>query len=238
MRVVIVEDSEIDRLNLKTLLEDHADVDIAGEAESVESAAALIDLEKPDALFLDVHLGRQKGFKIFDKCSVRPWTVITTSHPHYALQGFEIAAVDYLLKPVMEDTLARALDRLRRRLVVEAAELSPGQLALDDMQGFKLGLDWYLIPIGQIQAIVGERMYTRVLVSDGREFLHNRPLREWQEVLPGVFKKLSRSTIVNLSEIRMLKDGGALSGQEIAFRNSPHKLVLGSVALKTLRRFF
>ena len=52
MRAIIVEDEEIDRLNLKTLLEDHPDVEIAGEADSLESAAALIEREKPDAVFL------------------------------------------------------------------------------------------------------------------------------------------------------------------------------------------
>ena len=116
MRAAIIEDSEIDRLNLRTLLEDHADVEIAGEADDMESAAKLIDAAKPDAIFLDIHLGRQKGFKVLEQTRHRPWVVVTTSHPHYALQGFEIESVDYLLKPVLEETLARALDRSSLRL--------------------------------------------------------------------------------------------------------------------------
>ena len=56
MRAIIVDDEEIDRLNLKTLLEDHADVEIAGEADSLESAVALVEREKPEAVFLDIHL--------------------------------------------------------------------------------------------------------------------------------------------------------------------------------------
>ena len=238
MRVVIVEDSEIDRLNLKTLLEDHDDVEIAGEAETVESGAALIEREKPDALLLDIHLGRQKGFKVFDHCTFRPLTVITSSHSHYALQGFEIDAVDYLLKPVMEEMLARALVRLRCRLVAETAKTETSQLALDDMQGFKLGLERHLIPVGQIQAIVGERIYTRVLISDGREFLHNRPLREWRDILPDVFKTLDRSTIVNVREIQTIKEDGELARHQVSFRNSSHKLVLGNAALKVVRELF
>ena len=234
MRAIIVEDEEIDRLNLKTLLEDHPDVEIAGEADSLESAAALIEREKPDAVFLDIHLGRHKGFKALETAKFRPQVVITTSHPHYALTGFEIDAADYLLKPVLEETLARAVDRLRTRLA--AASAQAGRLTTEDVQSFKVGDERHLVPIGQIQAIVGERIYTRVLVRDGREFLHNRPLREWREILPErTFKALDRSTIVNVAEIQLVRGGGDGAGQEIVFQGNSHRILLGEVAMKTLR---
>ena len=234
MRAIIVEDEEIDRLNLKTLLEDHPDVEIAGEADSLESAAALIEREKPDAVFLDIHLGRHKGFKALETAKFRPQVVITTSHPHYALKGFEIDAADYLLKPVLEETLARAVDRLRTRLA--AASAQAGRLTTEDVQSFKVGDERHLVPIGQIQAIVGERIYTRVLVRDGRDFLLNRPLREWREILPErTFKALDRSTIVNVAEIQLVRGGGDGAGQEIVFQGNSHRILLGEVAMKTLR---
>mgnify|MGYP000843939611 FL=1 len=237
MRAIIVDDEEIDRLNLKTLLEDHPDVEIAGEADSLETAVALIEREKPDAIFLDIHLGRHKGFKALETAKFRPQVVITTSHPHYAVKGFEIDAADYLLKPVMEDTLARALGRLRARLATAAAaKPAASRLSPEDVQTFKVGDERHLVPIGQIQAIVGERIYTRVLVRDGREFLHNRPLREWRDLLPEkTFKALDRSTIVNLAEIQVVRAVGDETGQEIAFRGSFHRISLGEVAMKALR---
>lgn len=235
MRAIIVDDEEIDRLNLKTLLEDHRDVEIAGEADSLESAVALIERDKPDAVFLDIHLGRHKGFKALETAKWRSQVVITTSHPHYAVKGFEIDAADYLLKPVMEDTLARAVARLRTRLAAAAKPVA-GRLSPEDVQSFKVGDERHLVPVGQIQAIVGERIYTRVLVRDGREFLHNRPLREWRDVLPEkTFKALDRSTIVNLAEIQTVREGGDGSGQQIVFRGGLHKLSLGEVAMKALR---
>ena len=237
MRAIIVDDEEIDRLNLNTLLEDHPDVEIAGEADSLESAVALIEREQPDATFLDIHLGRHKGFKALETAKFRPQVVITTSHPHYAVKGFEIDAADYLLKPVMEDTLARALGRLRARLATAAAaKPAASRLSPEDVQTFKVGDERHLVPIGQIQAIVGERIYTRVLVRDGREFLHNRPLREWREILPEkTFKALDRSTIVNVAEIQLVRGGGDGAGQEIVFQGNSHRILLGEVAMKTLR---
>ena len=238
MRVAIIEDSEIDRLNLRTLLEDHADVEIAGEADTLESAAKLIDNEKPDAVFLDIHLGRQKGFRALEQARHRPQVVITTSHPHYALQGFEIDAADYLLKPVMEEALDRALARLRTRLGAKAGAEAEPKLDLTDMVAFKQADGIHMLPVEQIQAIVGERIYTRVLVRDGREFLHNRPLREWRNLLPDVFKTLDRSTTVNLREVQTVKEGGEPTSHQVLFRNSSHKLVMGDVALKALRDLF
>ena len=172
MRILIIEDAEIDRLNLRTLLEDHGDVDIVGEAPTLDAAVELLDEEQPDAVFLDIHLGRQKGFKALELAERRPLVVITTSHPHYAIKGYEVGAVDYLLKPVSEEPLARALTRLRERL---AAQEQGGGLDPDDMQSFKVGMI-ATIRVRELQAIVGERVYTRVLARDVA-IPHNRSLR-------------------------------------------------------------
>ncbi|HAL91531.1 MAG TPA: DNA-binding response regulator [Verrucomicrobia bacterium] len=237
MRVAIIEDNEIDRLNLATLLEDHESIEIAGEAATLEDAVKLIDKEKPDAIFLDIHLGRQKGFKVLEQARHQPLVIITTSHPHYAIQGFEIEAVDYLLKPVMEDTLARALARLSAR---EASARREAAVQLDpaDVQMFKVADGIHVVPVGQIQAIVGDRIYTRVHVRDGKELLHNRPLREWRKILPGkLFKALDRSTIVNIQEIERAFEDPDSGGHLATFRDSGFQLPLGEVAMKALREF-
>ena len=231
MRILIIEDAEIDRLNLKTLLEDHPDVEVVGEATTLDEAVRLLDEERPDAIFLDIHLGRQKGYKALAQTQHRPLVVITTSHPHYAIKGYEVGALDYLLKPVSEEPLSRALDRLRER----AAAQTEGGLEPNDMQSFKVGDELHMIRVRELQAIVGERVYTRVLVRDGREFLHNRPLREWRFMLPHkLFRVLDRSTIVNVAEVKMvrLEDDGTT---RLLFQGSDHSLTLGAVALKKLR---
>ncbi|HPJ57793.1 MAG TPA: response regulator transcription factor [Kiritimatiellia bacterium] len=235
MKAAIIDDEEIDRLNLRTLLEDHGDIEIAGEAATLEAAVELMDRETPDAVFLDIHLGRQKGFAALEQAANRPLVVITTSHPHYAAKGFEIDAVDFLLKPVDEAALVRAVGRLRRRLAaggVKESRLDPG-----DIQLFKEADGLHLATVGEIQAVVGERIYTRVLVRDGRSFLHNRPLREWRRLLPEkLFKVLDRSVIVNLQEIRVIKETGPEGRPQIVFRGSPHRLEVGESAMKSLRR--
>lgn len=234
MRAVIIDDNEIDRLNLSVLLQSCAEISVAGEAGTLESAVALIEKEKPEVVFLDIHLGRQKGFSVLDKISCKPQVVITTSHPHYAVKGFEIDAVDYLLKPVMEETLMRAVRRLgASHGSVLCAE---PRLAPDDVQLFKQPDGLHVVPVAHILAVTGERIYSRVLVQDGREFLHNRPLREWKELLPEKqFKALDRSTIVNISEVKSICTEPGKEGCPVSFRNSSRIVFLGDAAMKTLR---
>lgn len=236
MRAVIVDDNEIDRLNLNVLLQGCAGLTVTGEASTLELAAALVEKEKPDVIFLDIHLGRQKGFSVLDKISCKPQVIITTSHPHYAVKGFEIDAVDYLLKPVMEDTLMRAVRRLGIRH--GSSPCAEPRLEPDDVQLFKQPDGLHVIPVAHILAITGERIYSRVLVQDGREFLHNRPLREWKELLPEKqFKVLDRSTIVNISEVKSICTEPGKEGCPVSFRNSSRIVFIGDAGLKTLRGF-
>lgn len=231
MKTLIIDDNEIDRLNLRTLLEDHRSIELAGEADTLDTAVALIGRERPAALFLDIHLGRQTGFGVLEKIGYNPLVVITTSHPHYAIQGFEADAVDYLLKPVLEETLARAVNRLLLR-AGQPAPQEAARLAPDDVQFFKDHDGLHVVPVAQILAITGERIYTKVLVQDGRELLHNRPIREWKELLPEkTFLALDRSTLVNLREIQSIS-----ADYTLAFRNSRHTLALGETAMKALRK--
>lgn len=231
MRTLIVDDNEIERLNLRLLLGAHPGIDLVGEAESVDRAVDLIRAESPELIFLDVHLEDQLGFSALEATACDARVIITTAHPKYAVRAFEINAVDYLLKPVMEDNLARAL----ARLPLDGEPPRLGRLAIDDIQLFKRkdGLD--AVPVSEIALVTGERIYSKVQLTDQREYLHNRPLREWIDVLPeNIFMALDRSTIVNLREIRRINDDRN-GGYELAFRNGGFTVPIKKAAMKRLR---
>ena len=231
MRAIIVDDNQIDRLNLNALLEDHEGIQIVGEAATLESAVALIEKAKPDVVFLDIHLGKDNGFTALEKISYKPKVVITSSHSHYAVRGFEIEAVDYLLKPILEETLARAI----RRLLPQTSTQPAPRLEPDDMQMFRHTEGWKFVRVADILAITGERIYSSILLRDGKTYLHNRPLREWKQILPEkIFKMLDRSTIVNLREIKNVSDSHQ-GRYQIIFQSSSTVLSLGEAAMKTFR---
>jgi two-component system, LytTR family, response regulator len=114
VRVLIVDDEAPARARLRRLLESLAGVEVAGEA--ADGAAALEQAEalRPDAIFLDVQMPEVSGFDVAASLpDDGPALVFVTAFDRYALQAFDTAAVDYLLKPVAPDKLERALQRLR-----------------------------------------------------------------------------------------------------------------------------
>ncbi|MDE1899093.1 MAG: response regulator transcription factor [Xanthomonadaceae bacterium] len=117
LEVALVEDEAPARARLKRLLAAHADVRVVGEAEDLVGALALLRATRPALLFLDVQLGRDDAFALLRRLPERqPLVVFATAYHEHALRAFEVAAVDYLLKPFDGERLARALARVRARL--------------------------------------------------------------------------------------------------------------------------
>jgi two-component system response regulator LytT len=119
LRVVIIDDEAPARSELRYLLEQYEDVEITGEAASGEEALEVISDQRPDVVFLDIHLQDMEGIEIAEQLAVsdtNPYIVYATAYDSYALQAFETEAADYILKPFNEERLDKTLDRLRRRI--------------------------------------------------------------------------------------------------------------------------
>lgn len=116
MRVAIVDDEAPARARLTRLLRQLPEVDVVGEAGDAHTALALIRAQGPDAVFLDIEMPGPSGMSLAHECrhlSVAPQIVFTTAHHEYAVEAFAVEAVDYLLKPVSQQGLLRAVERLR-----------------------------------------------------------------------------------------------------------------------------
>lgn len=234
MKTLIIDDSEIDRLNLHSLLEDHPRIEVLGEAATLATARELAARHHPDLIFLDIHLGKEKGFHLLDSLDRAPHIVLTTSHPQYALKGFEVAALDYILKPVTEENLSRALSRLPAASA--ETEEAPGLLTLSTQLLLKNSTAHRLHPVSEIVLIKADRPYSRVATTDGSDYLHNRTLSEWSLLLPPeTFLAVDRSCIVNLTSINRLTPEGHKSRLYFVSEKVP-SMLLGTVATKKLLR--
>ncbi len=118
LEIALVEDEAPARARLRRLLATHTDVSIIGEAEDTISALELLRAKRPALVFLDVQLGRENAFALLRRLpEPHPLIVFTTAYHEHALRAFEVAAVDYLLKPFDGPRLASTLARVRARLV-------------------------------------------------------------------------------------------------------------------------
>jgi len=222
LRVVIVDDEAPARRYMRRLLEAFPNVQVEGEAATIDQARKAIHEHRPDALFLDVLLTRDNGFNLLKGLDHTPAVVFVTAHSDFAAQAFEIEAVDYLLKPVSPARLAQALERLRPR--------SGGHLAARTKNGTKL------IKTGDLTIIQAQGDYVLLCsAAHGDELMHITLKRLAEQLPTPPFYPVSRSTIINLEHISQLSHLGG-SQTEVSFNNSVAPIILGRTASLRLRR--
>src|ERR1044071_5952808 len=120
-RPLIIDDEAIARDALRVLLEVHPDVTIVGTASTLGQARALLARDDYEVVFLDIQLRGGSGFDLMPHVRAGADVIFVTAHDEHALRAFEVNAIDYLLKPVPPDRLARSLLRLGETAAARAA---------------------------------------------------------------------------------------------------------------------
>lgn len=111
MKAIIIEDETAASRNLKVLLaQSHPEIDIVATLESVaESVEWFRDNAEPDLVFMDIHLADGNAFRIFDDVEISSPIIFTTAYDQYALEAFKVSSIDYILKPIKQEELERAV---------------------------------------------------------------------------------------------------------------------------------
>lgn len=118
MKVLVVDDENLARKELRRLLGDIEGVEIVGEAANGIQALEMVEKKRPDLVLLDIEMPGMNGLKMAEKMvekGMRTEVLFVTAYDHYAIQAFEVNAVDYLLKPVVPERLFAAIERARER---------------------------------------------------------------------------------------------------------------------------
>ena len=115
MKVVIIEDEELAARRLEGMIRDcDGSVEVIAKLESVEDSVEWFrNHPSPDLIFLDIHLEDDLSFAIFEKVKVDAPVIFTTAYDEYAIRAFKLRSIDYLLKPIVQEELARSLDKFR-----------------------------------------------------------------------------------------------------------------------------
>lgn len=201
MRLLIVDDERPARDRLRRLLAGIADVQVVGAAADGEAALRLTAEHAPDALLLDIQMPGVDGLDVAASLpDPAPAIVFVTAHDHYALPAFDAAALDYLLKPVDPERLARALQRIRERLAVPGAHRPPPrQLLIPDRART------HVIAVTEIDWLEAADNYV-VVHAGNRAPLMRRPLKALLDDLGSEFVRTHRSAAVALGRVRSLQE--------------------------------
>ncbi len=143
------------------------------------------------------------GFELLDRVDVTFKVIFATAFDAHAIRAFEVNALDYLLKPISPDRLARAVERL----AAPAAEPALRKLDYSDRIFLTAGERPVLLKVDTIAFIRAAGDYSEVHTSDGRTLFVQKALREWEERLPeNFFSRVHRSTIVNVERIERIDE--------------------------------
>jgi DNA-binding LytR/AlgR family response regulator len=212
VRALVVEDEEPLRDELCEALEAAwPALDIVDTAGDGETALRLVELHAPDLVFLDIRIPDPDGLEVARLVGDKVHVVFVTAYDAYALAAFERGAVDYLLKPLQPERLARVVQRLQRQLpAAPAAQVPEVALRLQAQEGRARPLRWLtatsgrsmrFISIDEVVFFQSDRKHTRVVLADS-EVLVRRTLKELlAELDPDQFWQTHRSTVVNALEV-------------------------------------
>lgn len=204
MRVGIVDDSRLARLELKQQLADIGGVEAVFEAATVAEALAQLAEVAVDVLLLDIDLPDGNGFDILAQAAAVPQVIFVTAFDEYAIKSFEVNALDYLLKPVRQERLKAALDKVSIR-----EKASP--LSAEKRIFIKDGERCYFVSLQDIYAFEAMGNYTRIHLADAVPSVY-RPISAIAERLDtSQYFRASRSWIINtayIADIQPAVSGG------------------------------
>ncbi|HEX8777044.1 MAG TPA: LytTR family DNA-binding domain-containing protein [Rhodanobacter sp.] len=225
MRVLIVDDEPLARMRLATLLDECEGAELVGSVGDGEAALAALAELQPDLLLLDINMPGLDGMALAARLAgrARPLVVFCTAYENHALHAFELAAVDYLLKPVRLERLREALQRARKRLAeVPRAATAWLHARVRDEQ-VRVALD-------EVICLLAEEKYVCVRHAGG-ELLIDESLRQLEDAYPGQLIRLHRNCLVppaRLLGLKSLSDGRVLArlagtdfSPEVSRRNLP-----------------
>ena len=246
IRVAIVDDEPLAREGLRIWVEREPDMQVVGEAGSLKEAVALVRRESPDLLFLDVQMPEGDGFDVIEAIGAEllPEVIFVTAHEQHALRAFDVAAVDFLLKPVREDRFQLALERVRAELARGEERETPGRLSalLDHVRGGAQGDGarrierfavrtrdrFIIVPAAEVEWIQAAANYAELHVG-GATHLVRATLADLEAGLdPAKFARIHRGTLVRVDCVREVIPG-AHGDYEV--------VLLGGAVLKLSRRY-
>jgi two-component system LytT family response regulator len=244
---LIADDEPLARRQLRSLLERDPQIALIGEAGSGQEARRAVRELRPELLLLDVRMPQGDGFTVLEDLTDPPYVIFATAHAEHAVRAFDIAAVDYLLKPFDDERFERAIRRAKdairaRRLVELAHDISAPAVAAEapDSQRITVyegrGISW--INASDIEWIEAADYYANVH-AHGRAHLVREPLQKLEERLGRRFLRVHRGALVNVGKIQRIDrlEGGELvvvlpSGARVQVSRSRKSDVLRELGIR------
>lgn len=208
MKTLVIDDERLARKELISLLSKYPEITIEGECSNGEEALAMIEQVQPDLIFLDVQMPGMSGFDMLDKLENVPYVIFVTAYDEYALKAFEVNALDYVLKPVEEDRLAEAVQKVVRAKQRDDQRLrlsQEGRLGQEDQIFIKDGEKCWFVALNEVRMFESEGNYVRVYFQNFKPLIL-KSLNNLEDRLDHTFFRTNRKFVVNLRWVQSVEN--------------------------------
>ena len=224
---IVIEDQLPARKVLQKYIKDVEVLDLKGMFSNALDALDYLQNNPVDLLFLDIHLPKLSGIDFLAVLQKRPFVILTTAFPDYALQGYELEVIDYLLKPFSFERFLKAVLKVERQMKKRS---KPVEIKKPETILVKVGYELVKIQLDMITHIQANGDYT-YLYCQGKKYHASYPLKHWIHTLPEKqFKQVHRSFLVNIKLV------DKLSSNHIEIDKT--KIPLGRVYKKDFQEVF
>ena len=221
LKAIIIDDESYCCETIATFLESRDDIQIIAQCSNGIEGIEAIQKHKPDVVFLDVEMPKMNGFEMLQKLpSIQFEIIFTTSYDQYALKAIHLSAIDYLLKPIDEEELIHAIEKVRHRTnnpISQQLEILMQKLSEPNKKISKIALPTLdgleMTTIASIIYCESDSNYTIVHLKGANKIVVSKTLKEIEELLQDYsFVRVHRCFLVNINEVEKYKkgDGGYL----------------------------
>ena len=221
MKAIIIDDEKRARISLALLLQEYCpEVTVVAECENLPEGIKAIRKQQPDIVLLDIEMPGHSGLELldfFDENEVNFSIIFTTAYNEYALKAFKFSAVDYLLKPIIPEELAEAIQRVsKQKQRFENFKAFKENLQQETLTKIAVpsGNTLLFLDTNKIMYIKGEGAYSEVFCNDRTKQLISRNLKNFEDILcsDSRFLRIHKSYIVNFNFVTAFNksDGGSI----------------------------
>jgi len=217
IKVVLIDDERLARQELKSLLNEHQDIEIIAEFGNADDAIKKMDNLNPDLIFLDIQMPGKDGFQFLQDLERVPNVIFVTAYDEYALRAFEVNALDYLLKPVEENRLSDALKKVREEIQIdkeiEVKKDSSEVLEEHDQVFIKDGEKCWFVQLSDVRLFESEGNYVRVYFQNFKPLILKSLNNLDKRLSDKAFFRANRKHIINLKWVEKIEswfNGGLL----------------------------
>lgn len=235
INTIIVDDEELARYELHYMLKSYPEINVVGEADTVDSTIQLIKEKKPDLIFLDIQLGNETGFELFNKLDIKACVVFVTAYDEYAIRAFDVNALDYLLKPVNSKRLK---ETIKRYCESNFNNKNIGSFDYNDRIFIKTNHTLKFVELSSMLCICANGDYSIIHKIDGQDIITLKTLKSWASILPeSHFVRIHRSIIINKTYIENI-DHQLNNSYQIRLKNFSNPLPISKRYAVQLKKSF